>query len=142
MAWPYYVYAGALVFAFFVAQKVGDYISAARFQKKHGCKAPRRIPQWERIIGYSLYRTQVKAQKEKRLLSVSQKRFNDYGATWSAMLLGKCFPPKPSDLMFLFGTLFILAFWIVCQRQGILRGSGAFPIQRVATLSNANHRHS
>ncbi|RDW75176.1 putative cytochrome P450 52A12 [Coleophoma cylindrospora] len=108
MEWSYYLYAGALVLAFFVALKISDFIAVARFQKKHGCKPARPIPQRERVIGYDLYKAQVKAHKEKRLLDLSRKRFADYGNTWSATMMGRTFinTTEPENIKAILATNF------------------------------------
>jgi len=75
----------------FVADRIVRYVAAARFKKAHGCKPERKIPQFERIIGYGLLKTQIRAVKEKRLLEVSKQRFEEYGTTWSVSVMGNVF---------------------------------------------------
>lgn len=73
----------------FLVKRVVSNIRIARFKKAHGCKAEVRIPQSERIIGYGLYKIQVKASKTRTILAVGQKRFEDNGTTWSATMMGR-----------------------------------------------------
>jgi hypothetical protein len=65
--------------------------SNAPFLKKHGCKPVYRIPQTERIIGYSYFKEQVAAAKDKRFLETLTKRYQKYGSTWSATAMGRVF---------------------------------------------------
>jgi hypothetical protein len=88
MAYPLYGVVGALVVFAFVAQRLAKYVVATRFQKAHGCKPARQIPQWDRILGYDLYKSQVNASKNKQILKVAMKRYEDNGITWSAVMMG------------------------------------------------------
>jgi hypothetical protein len=82
---------GILLAVLFLARQVVSYISEARFKRKHGCKHEARIPQFERIIGYDIYRIQVKAAKEKKNLEVAKGRYDKYGLTWSVSVMGRRF---------------------------------------------------
>jgi hypothetical protein len=90
---PYKLYALgiAILVSAFIAKKIATYVAAARFKKEHGCKPEYKIPQFERIIGYDLYRIQANASKEKRILEVGYKRYLDNGVTWSAAMMGHTF---------------------------------------------------
>jgi len=92
MAYSLSLYAIAvLLVSILVAQIVANRIAAARFQKLHGCKPEHKIPQFERIIGYDLYKIQTNASKNKHILEVGQKRYEANGITWSAAMMGKTF---------------------------------------------------
>jgi len=91
MAYSLYALGFAILVSAFIAKRVATYVSAARFIKKHGCKPEHKIPQFERIIGYDLYRIQMNASKEKKILEVGYKRYQDNGVTWSGALMGQTF---------------------------------------------------
>ena len=81
----------AILISAFIAKKISAYISAVNFKKEHGCKPVHKLPQSERIVGFGLYRAQVKASRERKLLEVVYKRCMDNGLTWSASMMGKTF---------------------------------------------------
>ena len=89
MAFKLYVLAIVIFISAFIVKKIARYRSAARFKKEHGCKPEHHIPQRERIIGYDLYRIQINASKEKKVLDVGFKRYQDNGNTWSAGMMGQ-----------------------------------------------------
>lgn len=92
MDYNYYAVAAAGLFALCVVRYISSYISDYQFSKAHGCKPAPRLPQLERIIGYQLMTEQKTAQKEKRLLKLSQSRYASMGAnTWSASIMGNNF---------------------------------------------------
>ncbi|CZS96200.1 probable cytochrome P450 52A12 [Rhynchosporium graminicola] len=117
-----------LVIAFCV-NKLYNYIRIARFKKQHGCKPEARIPQSERIIGYGLYKTQVRAQKTRNLLTVGRQRFLDHGNTWSAVLMGKSFynTVEPENVKAILATQFKdFSLGERLQSFGPLLGQGIF----------------
>ena len=85
------LFAFAVLISALIIKRLSTSISNARFIQSHGCKPQRKLPQFERIIGYGLYRTQANAVKEKQLLEGNHKRFQDNGITWSCVLMGKTF---------------------------------------------------
>jgi hypothetical protein len=91
MAYNLYALGVAIFITVLIAKRISTRISAARFMKAHGCKPAHKIPQFERIIGYDLYRIQMNASKEKKILEVGYKRYLDNGITWSAAMMGKTF---------------------------------------------------
>ena len=72
-----------------VAQKIASYISEVRFKKAHGCKPMARMPQWERILGYSFFQEQKRLAKNKGLVEASCKRYKEVGNTYSFSILGR-----------------------------------------------------
>ena len=60
-----------------------------RFAKAHGCQAPARLPQSERILGWGNFKHQVAMAKEKKLLPGGMKRFDEIGDTYSAITMGR-----------------------------------------------------
>ena len=40
-------------------------------------------------MGFDLYKTQVNASKNKKILQVGSKRYEDNGITWSAVMMGE-----------------------------------------------------
>jgi hypothetical protein len=75
----------------FLARQVYNYISVARFKRKHGCKPEKQLPQLERIIGIGYFPMQKEASKNRRLLALAKERYDTYGLTWSLKLMGTRF---------------------------------------------------
>ena len=91
MAHTYYYIAFAGLAVLLVVRKIQEYIADYKFKKARGCKPAHPFPQWERIIGYSVFRSQALAVKEKRLLESNRQRYEDYGLTWTAAVMGNRF---------------------------------------------------
>ncbi|KAB8294239.1 hypothetical protein EYC80_009671 [Monilinia laxa] len=72
----------------FLFGKIAKHVSARRFQRAHGCKAVHKFPQSERIIGWEMYKFQVKSSKEKRRLKAGYDRFKDNGHTYVLSMMG------------------------------------------------------
>lgn len=89
MAYSIYTLAGIVAVLGYVLSKVVDSIRVARFMQQHGCKPEVRMEQSERIIGYGLFKTQMKASKEKRLVETGRQRYLRYGLTWSGSMMGQ-----------------------------------------------------
>ncbi|KAH8816184.1 cytochrome P450 [Xylogone sp. PMI_703] len=85
------VIAVAILAIVYLSSKVTKYLEARRFKKAHGCKPCRQLPQSERIIGWGLYRTQLRAVKNRIILKTALGRFRDVGDTWSAVVFGRHF---------------------------------------------------
>ena len=80
------VFVAVLVFAL---RYLSESIRVASFKKKHGCKPVAQIEQSERIVGLGLYRTQINASKEGKILDLALGRYEKYGDTWSATMMGQ-----------------------------------------------------
>jgi hypothetical protein len=91
MAQLLYALALAGVAIFYIARSLTSYISEYRFKKAHGCKPERKLPQFERFIGYGLYRIQRKAFVNQQILPVGRARYAANGPTYSSVLLGMKF---------------------------------------------------
>ena len=89
----YPLWASGIVFLVvaLIVKRIANKVSAARFMKEHDCKPEHKIPQFERLLGYHLYRIQMNASKEKRILEVGYKRYQDNGNTWSGAMMGHTF---------------------------------------------------
>ncbi len=75
-----------------VSWYIGKAIRVARFKKQHGCQPIcNRLPQLERVVGVDLYRTQINASKDGRILELAQGRYDTYGMTWSARMMGQTY---------------------------------------------------
>lgn len=139
MAFPLYTLVGAFVVVAFVLNKIVNYIRVAQFKKQHGCKPESKMPQWERIVGWDLFKIQLKASKEKVLTTVSRKRFLDYGYTWSATMMGQKFfnTIEPENVKALLATNF-KDFGLGRRQEafGPLLGQGIF------TTDGAQWEHS
>ncbi|KUJ23048.1 putative cytochrome P450 alkane hydroxylase [Mollisia scopiformis] len=135
----YYALAALVVVVGVVLQKIVNHIRVARFKKQHGCKPEFRIPQRERIIGYGLYQTQLKASKEKNMTTVSRQRYLDYGNTWSGQMMGQKFfnTIEPENLKHFLATDF-KDFGLGRRQEafGPLLGQGIF------TTDGAQWEHS
>ncbi|KAI9054533.1 hypothetical protein LZ554_001689 [Drepanopeziza brunnea f. sp. 'monogermtubi'] len=123
----------------FLARRIITKIRVARFEKLNGCKPARQIPQFDRILGYGLYRIQARASKTRTILAVSKKRFADNGHTWKATMMGRSFynTIDPENVKAVLATNF--KDFGIGQRQesfGPLLGQGIF------TTDGAQWEHS
>lgn len=91
-------FVGVLVVVLLV-KRVARYIEIKRFKQKHGCEPPPYYEQSERIVGWGLYKTQMKASKEHRLLQAGRERYLRYGNTLSLNLMGMEFVNVSSLLL-------------------------------------------
>ena len=82
MAYTVIILALTSVVVFVLSPKLSSYVRARRFIKKHGCEPAPRLPQSERIIGYSLLQEQKNAFRDKKSLEVTVKRYQENGNTW------------------------------------------------------------
>lgn len=82
---------GVIFVSLAIISRAVSRISIARFKKKHGCQPVHRVAQFERIIGYGLYKIQRDALEKKQLLEVGQKRYEENGYTWSFSIMGQTF---------------------------------------------------
>lgn len=89
MAFSLYMIASAIVVLGLVLQKIANHFRVLRFKKQHGCQPETKYPQSERFVGYDFYKVQAKASKEKNIVKVSQKRYQECGNTWSVSMMGQ-----------------------------------------------------
>ncbi|RFU35090.1 hypothetical protein B7463_g1226, partial [Scytalidium lignicola] len=90
--WPLlYIIGLAVLVVLYCSKQIAKYLETRRFEKAHGCKPCKQLPQSERILGWGLFRIQVKAAKDKKLLETSFNRYETVGNTWSAVLMGRHF---------------------------------------------------
>lgn len=89
MEFSLYTLGGLVLVIGFLAQQLVNYIRVARFKKLHKCEPETQIPQPERIIGYELYKIQLEASKNKKILEVGRQRYINNGNTWSAVMVGR-----------------------------------------------------
>ena len=80
-----------LVMLYFLIYKISLLILRRQFSTKFGCKPAYQLPQSERIIGYGLFKEQLKAAKERKILEVMTNRFEKYGNTFTASMMGRDF---------------------------------------------------
>ena len=85
--------AGILVsFLVCVLWYLGKSIRVVRFKKQNGCQPIcNKLPQLERTVGIDLYRTQINASKNGRILELAQSRYDKLGLTWSARMMGQTY---------------------------------------------------
>ncbi|APA15520.1 hypothetical protein sscle_15g102900 [Sclerotinia sclerotiorum 1980 UF-70] len=84
----YYGLSFILIVAAFLVHKITNHVSARRFQKAHCCKPVHKLPQRERIIGWDMYKFQVKSAKEKRRLKAGYDRYKENGNTYVLSMMG------------------------------------------------------
>jgi hypothetical protein len=76
----------------FVLWCIGQSIRVAKFKQQNGCQPIyNRLPQLERVIGVDLYRTQINASKDGKILELAKSRYDTYGMTWSARMMGQTY---------------------------------------------------
>jgi cytochrome P450 len=94
----------ALLFARFLFTFVQDY----RFAKAHGCQPAPQMPQTERILGYSTFKSQVAQSKAKQILPAGLQRFNNFGNTYTLVAMGRklWFTREPENVKALLATNF------------------------------------
>jgi len=63
-------------------------VEIRRLKRQHGCQDPVKVEQTERIVGWGMYKTQMKAFQEHRVLQVGRERYLKYGNTWSLTIMG------------------------------------------------------
>ncbi|TVY20683.1 Cytochrome P450 monooxygenase fsdH [Lachnellula arida] len=86
------IYTFAIVLAvLFLGRQVISYINEARFKRKHGCKPEAKIPQWERFVGYDIYKIQAEVSRSRKILELAKWRYDTYGSTWSVVVAGRRF---------------------------------------------------
>jgi hypothetical protein len=71
-----------------VGKKILRRIEIRRLKRQHGCQDPVKVEQSERIVGWGMYKTQMKAFKEHRVLQTGRERYLKYGNTWSLTIMG------------------------------------------------------
>jgi len=85
-----WISAGVLALAAVLCVRWGvNSMRIARFKRHHACEPEVKIHQSERIFGYGLFKIQIQASKDRKILEVGRQRYLDYGNTWSAYMMGK-----------------------------------------------------
>jgi hypothetical protein len=79
------------VVLYFLFRKVSLLVVRRQFSAKFGCKSAYQLPQSERIIGYSLFKEQLKAAKDQKMLGAMTNRYKKYGNTFTASMMGQDF---------------------------------------------------
>lgn len=118
---------------------VKTYFEKRAFIKQHGCKPVRKFPQRESLIGYDLYKSQLMAAKQRRILRTAVERFERFGKTLEFTLLGRSIIStiEPENIKTVLATSF--KDYGLGQRQrafGPLLGQGIF------TTDGAQWEHS
>jgi hypothetical protein len=76
----------------FVFWYIGQSIRVAKFKKQNRCQSIcNQLPQLERVVGVDLYRTQINASKDGRILELAKSRYDTHGMTWSARMMGQTY---------------------------------------------------
>ena len=78
------------IFIFFLAAKYIYSQSQTHLIKlTTNCHSPINIPQLDPFLGLDIFRLQLKALREHKVLEVGKARFEKYGRTWSVRMMGK-----------------------------------------------------
>ncbi|ORY17101.1 putative cytochrome P450 alkane hydroxylase [Clohesyomyces aquaticus] len=76
---------------YLILRNICTRIYYARLAHHHGCKPARLLPQGERVLGLSLFKEQMKASMEARLLPLMVQRHRDNGNTFKGSIMGREF---------------------------------------------------
>lgn len=79
----------ACVAVYFTFTTTVSWIRRRRISRAHGCEAPTRLPQAERIIGLGLFKEMQAQTKSKTLLPSTLEQHRELGNTFSGVLLGQ-----------------------------------------------------
>ena len=79
----------ACIAIYFTFRTAKSWIRRRRFSRAHGCEAPTRIPQTERIVGFGLFRAMQADMKSRVLLPTALQWHREIGNTFSLVLLGQ-----------------------------------------------------
>jgi hypothetical protein len=129
MAYPVYALALAGVTLYFVVRGTASYVAAYRFKKAHGCKPEHKLPQWDRLIGFGLYRARRQAFANHRVLATIKERHRDNGPTYSSVTLGLKFvhTVDPENVKAILATNFNdFGLGVRYETFGALLGRGIF----------------
>lgn len=80
-----------LILAYWITKRVVASTKDRSFARKAGCQPCARLPQRERIIGYSLFQQDAAIARQGRSLQAAQDRFRLFGDTFSGVILGQLF---------------------------------------------------
>jgi len=83
-----FFYVIACLITLVLTKKIWRVIEVKRLKRQHGCQDPVKVEQSERVIGWGMYKTQMKAFKEHRVLQIGRERYLKYGNTWSLTIMG------------------------------------------------------
>ncbi|KFY08386.1 hypothetical protein V492_06278 [Pseudogymnoascus sp. VKM F-4246] len=81
--------AAAFLAALLLVNHVVTMIQRRSFAKAHGCKAPARLPQSERIIGFRAFQVMSSNMKERIMLPTALQMHRELGNTFSLVLLSQ-----------------------------------------------------
>jgi hypothetical protein len=91
---PHHLKAGAYLAIVFVIYTLARYIyqygSRSALRQATGAQSAKHYPQWDRIIGFDMFRDSLGAFREHRMLKRSQERFAIAGTnTFEVLILGR-----------------------------------------------------
>lgn len=86
MSWIFSVFYAVLLLT--LCERIARHFQIRKFKREHGCQPLVQVPQSERILGWNLYRSQVKADREHRVLEAGRERYLKFGNTFSLNLMG------------------------------------------------------
>jgi cytochrome P450 len=126
----------ALYICYCIFNKVLARIQYKRAMRKYGCESPPMYPHKDPILGIDLVRAIKKSMEDGDALSAARERFQKYGKTFRATLMGKgfIFTSDPQNMKTVF-ALEIDRFGVEEQRQsadggwlgkGIFMSDGAY----------------
>jgi hypothetical protein len=79
-----------IYFLYALARSITLHHSRSAFKRSTGAQSAKPYPQWERIIGWDMFKDSLQAFREHRMLERSQERHRITGATtFNIMVLGR-----------------------------------------------------
>ena len=129
MLYHFFLLAFTALVSIYAGQKVVSYLAARRFIKANDCKPPHKLPQSERIFGYSLFKTLREADRTKTLLENGLKRFADNANTFELTFMGatRVQTIEPENIKHVLATRFQdFGLGTRLKAFGPLLGSGIF----------------
>lgn len=129
----------AALFSLLIVKKIFTYLEGVRFARAHGCQPAKKLPQFERIIGYGIYKEQQEAARTKNLQASNVKRYEENGPTFSLSFIGHTFVSTidPENIKHVLATRFSdFGLGTRLKAFGPLLGRGIF------TSDGAHWEHS
>lgn len=79
------------ILAYWIVKRVVASTEERIVARKNACQPCARLPQRERVIGFSLFKQDAAAAREGKSLQTAQDRFRSLGDTFSGVILGQFF---------------------------------------------------
>ncbi|KAI9723677.1 MAG: hypothetical protein M1812_000977 [Candelaria pacifica] len=118
-----------------IYNRITVYLSNSRLKKEHGCLPPKRIPQFERILGLGLILQNSRHYKAKTVLEQIHELHTTLGRTWTAAVFGTTFvmTTDPENIKAILATQFEdFGLFGRLEVLGPLLGKGIFIVDGAA----------